>query len=140
MKKFCALLLIFSSIFLVVCSAYINSTTYLEKYNGRYEVYLLSSSSNAKIMQVDKRSSSLFVSKRGEAVFLENSILSPNEIFDSLSAKQVFIEETEEGISYYGFSNKIKFKKMINGKVINVHVFKSERGIKIGLPIIYGSF
>ncbi len=140
MQKIYAFIIIISSMMLIVFGAIINSSTYFDEYSGVYEVYLSSNSSKAKIVSVDKRKASSIVCKTGEAIFIENSELDAYEIFDDFQAKLIFVEKTDEGISYYGYSQEIKFQKRINGKDINIQVFQGNKGIKIGLPIIYGSF
>ena len=140
MQKIYPLFILIVCFLMLLSGAVINSHSYLDKYSGRYEVYLSSNSSSARIVAISKKETCRYVSKRGEAIFISNSNLKVEEIFDSLSAKLNFIEEMENGVSYYGYSDKIKYKKYIRGKTINVHVYKSDGGIKIGLPIIYGSF
>lgn len=140
MQKIYAFVVLISSILLMFFGTIINSSTYFDEYNGVYEVYLSSNSSKAKIVSVDKRNAGSFICKTGEAIFIENSELDIDKILDDFKAKLIFVENTNEGISYYGYSQKIKFQKRINGKDINIHVFKGNNGIKIGLPIIYGSF
>ncbi len=140
MQKICAFIIVISSMLLIGLGAIINSSTYFDEYNGTYEVYLSSNSSKAKIISVDKRKSDTFVCKTGEAIFIENSEFDVDEIFEDFNAELIFTEETDEGISYYGYSREVKFQKRINGNVINIQVFKGNKGIKIGLPIIYGSF
>ena len=140
MQKICAFIIMVFSLLLIGFGAFINSSTYFDKYNGAYEVYMFSNSSKAKIISVDKSRANSFVFKTGEAIFIENSELEIDEIFEDFNALLLFTEENEEGISYYGYSKEVKFQKMIKGKVVNVQVFKGNNGFKIGVPIIYGSF
>lgn len=64
----------------------------------------------------------------------------PSDIAKKLGGKILFSESTEEGVSYYGYSDKVKYKKRINGKVVNFQIFCCESRMKIGLPLIFGSF
>jgi hypothetical protein len=50
------------------------------------------------------------------------------------------MEETEEGINYYAYTEKLTTEKIIRGKKINLHIFIGESEVTIGTPIIYGSF
>jgi hypothetical protein len=52
----------------------------------------------------------------------------------------VKVEEIPEGVSYYCYSNKIKYCKEFKGKKVNLHVFIGENGVTVGSPIIFGSF
>lgn len=79
--------------------------------------------------------------KRGEAyTFIDQ--LDINYILEYYSATTVFTESGEWGQSVYAYSKNIKYQKVINGKTINVHIHKNAftGEIKIGFPIIYGSF
>lgn len=62
------------------------------------------------------------------------------EIVKSLGGEILFTEQTEYGVSYYAYSSKVKYKTRLYGKPVNVHVFENGDGVKIGLPIIYGSY
>ena len=121
----------------------INTSFYLKNLDGRFEVYLESNSSNAEIVSLDKNEVSLCFSKVGEACLLEEK-LDVNEIFSMFNATLVFVEEIEgqdyKGTSYYAYSDEIKYKKIINGKKINLHIFTCEEYVKVGSPLIYGSF
>ncbi len=134
-----------SLITLVVClmiiiyGAFINSTCYLVSFSGRHEVYLKSNSSNAQTVCVEADCVKRYISKSGEAVLILNDV-SIEEILKEFCASLSFFEETEEGVSYYAYSRKIKYRKILNGKVINLHIFKGKNGTKIGSPLIYGSF
>ena len=62
------------------------------------------------------------------------------EFFNSLEAELLFIEETEDTISYYAFSPRISYLENIKGQKVNLHVSANRERIKIGTPIIYESF
>jgi hypothetical protein len=118
----------------------INSTSLFYSFNGKNEVYLGYNSSASKIVSVKGEKVKNFISKKGEAIFIENEKLSPIEVMERFNAKLIFIEQIEEGVSYYAYSKDIKYVKRIRGEKINLHVFIGEKGTKIGSPIIYGSF
>ena len=121
----------------------INTSFYLKNLDGRFEVYLVSNSSNAEIVSLDKNEVSLCFSKVGEACLLEEK-LDVEKILSTFNATLVFVEEIEgqdyKGTSYYAYSDEIKYKKIINGKKINLHIFTCEEYVKVGTPLIYGSF
>ena len=118
----------------------INSTSLFYSFNGKNEVYLNNNSSVANIVSVNRERVKTFISKKGEAIFIEKEKLSPVEIMERFNAKLVFIEKIDEGVSYYAYSNDIKYVKRVKGEKVNLHIFISEKGTKIGSPIIYGSF
>ncbi len=64
----------------------------------------------------------------------------PKDIAKELGGKILFSESTEEGVSYYGYSDNVKYKKRVNGKVVNFQIFCCESRMKVGLPLIFGSF
>lgn len=71
---------------------------------------------------------------------IKNDDLCAEEIVKSLGGEILFTEQTEYGVSYYAYSPKVKYKTRLYGKTVNVHVFNNADGVKIGLPIIYGSY
>ena len=127
-------------VFVVGVFFLINSTSLFYAFNGKNEVYLRYNSSNAEIVSVKKEKVKDYIVKKGEAVFIEGEKLSPIDLLKTFNAKLVFIEKTEEGVSYYAYSKDVKYLKMIKGERINLHIFIGEKGSKIGSPIIYGSF
>ena len=118
----------------------INSTSLFYSLNGKNEVYLKNNSSVANIVSVNRERVKTFISKKGEAIFIEKEKLSPVEIMERFNAKLIFIEKINEGVSFYAYSNDIKYVKRVKGEKVNLHIFISEKGTKIGSPIIYGSF
>jgi hypothetical protein len=65
---------------------------------------------------------------------------SAKEIMDRFNAELLFTERTETGVNYYCYSNKIKYKKTINGEIINLQISVTDTQTKIGAPLIFGSF
>jgi hypothetical protein len=56
-----------------------------------------------------------------------------------MQAKIIFTEQIEEGTSYYAYSPTIKYRTKIKNKIINLQIFVG-KGVKVGSPIIFGSF
>ena len=104
------------------------------------EVYL-SDGSYGDIITTTRANGIYNFKKRGEAYTFSNQ-LDINYLLEYYSATTVFTESGEWGQSVYGYSKNIKYQKEINGKTINVHIHKNAftGEIKIGFPIIYGSF
>lgn len=129
----------------VVCMAILTLVTFLNsgaviKEEGKYEVYLGSNSSNCKVVGVDKNEVKRFSLRYGESCEFSCESFDLVGLLDEYSAKIVYIEKTENGESYYCFSEKIKFSKTLNGKKVNLHVHWTKEKIKIGTPIIFGSY
>ncbi len=127
-------------VFVVGVSFYINSTSLFYTFNGKNEVYLNYNSSNAKIIAINKEDIKNFISKKGEAIFIEKKGLCPYKLMEEFSAKLILVEKTNEGVSYYAYFKDIKYVKNVKGEKINLHIFISDKGTKIGSPLIYGSF
>lgn len=127
-------LIVVSIIFLI------NSTSLFYSFNGKNEVYLKNNSSVANIVSVKGEKVKKYISKKGEAIFIEKEELSPIKIMEEFNAKLVFLEKIDEGVSYYAYSKDIKYVKWVRGEKINLHIFIGKNGTKIGSPIIYGSF
>ncbi len=140
MKKTGAVLLLFISVLTLIYASAVNSTSYFERYQGKHEVYLESNSSNARIVEVEKEEIKKYIYKTGEAIFIENCNLDIENLLKDFSAEIVFAEHTEQGVSYFAYSKKIKGEKRIKGERINLHLHQSEVGVKMGTPLIYGSF
>lgn len=64
----------------------------------------------------------------------------PSEIAGKLSGEILFAERTEAGVSYYGFSDKIRYKVTLGGKAVNFQIFEGVTEVKIGLPVIFGGY
>ena len=65
---------------------------------------------------------------------------SVSEILSEFGATLVFNERIEEGESFYAYSPRIRYLKVISGKRVNLHVFVGKTQITVGTPIIFGSF
>lgn len=77
---------------------------------------------------------------KGESFKCEKDSFNIHKFIDKFDVTIIFTEEIDEGTSYYGYSNKIKYKKQFNGRTINVHIFVGKEQVTVGSPIIFGSF
>lgn len=127
------------SIALIGTIGVFNNKPIFNDYASCYEVYVGTQSSNAKIISVTKNTYSLIHNKVGESCKI-NGVFYLREFLSSMNAELVFKEDTEEGTSYYAYSNRIRYKRTVCGKVVNLHVFIGKSGVTVGSPIIYGSF
>lgn len=123
------------AILIILCYVYWSSADGIELLDGKKTVYLQNSSSLAQIVTTD----GIAFNKTGISVELEKSI-DIDDILTIFNANVVFSETTIEGISYYAYSNQLKYTTIINGKRINLHVHYSNEKVVVGSPIIFGCF
>ncbi len=117
----------------------VNSKPVFKDFSDKFEVY--SSTSSGKILTVTKENFCFVPIKSGESFggYIEDFDF--NSFIKTFDLNILFTESTEEGISYYAYSDKMKNSVFFKGKTVNVQVFfgKNER-FKVGTPLIYGSF
>ena len=76
----------------------------------------------------------------GESFNVNNGEITPQQIIDEYSGTLVFTEKTEEGESFYAYSEKIAKYVKIYGRKVNLHIFVGKKTTVVGSPIIFGSF
>ena len=104
------------------------------------EFYMGEGGSNGQITSITELSKYSFKQIKGEGVIVEDE-QKLIEFVKDYNVNFYFSQEVENGTSYYGYSSKIKYQAKLNGKIINVHIHVSDKKvIKIGTPIIYGSY
>lgn len=136
LKKFGVIVLTVA--FAVLIGTY-DSKPIFKDYANNYEIYVESPSSNAKIISTTKNEYPFIKNKFGESCKIKNPFCLQNFLED-MKAEIVFTEQTEEGISYYAYSNAIRYKREVCKKTINLQIFIGQSGVTVGSPIIYGSF
>ena len=136
-KNFIFILLIFT----FFCLFYINVPKVSVPFKTAGVEYYYKNGSHGAIKLVDKKNGLLNFNKKGEA-YLLSEYLDACTVLDYYGAKVISIEESAWGVSVYAYSEEIKYIKEINDKKINVHLHydKSNGQVKIGFPMIYGSF
>ena len=108
-------------------------------YSSRFEVYFFDYSSLNGVKNVDKSEYVFCFNLRGESCVVENDY-TVEQILQDFNAKVVKTEHHDNGTSIYAYSKKIKYKKKVFNKVVNLHIELSNGKITLGSPIIYGSF
>ena len=98
------------------------------------EIYINKTSSVNFILQNDERT----FFKKGESLYLEGYSL--DDILFFYNAKVKVVEKIEEGTNYYAYSSKLKYNEVIDGKIINLHIFIGKEKIILGFPVIFGSY
>ena len=107
-------------------------------YADIYELYLKENSSIAKIVNADKYSFPFYFSFKGEACVVKCG--DEKKIIGDFNAETVFTEEIKDAVIIYAYSEKIPYEKIVNGKKVNLQIVKRNDVIKVGSPLIYGSF
>lgn len=115
-----------------------NNQPLFSQFNNKFEVYL-SNSSNGQIVYADARTYALISGIYGESVAINKEEFCLQDFLSNMQAKIIFTEPIDEGISYYAYSPKIKYRTKIKNKIINLQIFVG-KGVKVGSPIIFGSF
>ena len=126
------------SICLIINIAIFNNQPIFSQFNDQCEVYL-SNSSNGQIVYADSKTYPFISGIYGESVTINKEDFALQDFLSNMQAKIIFTEQIDEGISYYAYSPTIKYRTKIKNKIINLHVFVGA-GVKVGSPIIFGSF
>ena len=131
--KIIALFLMIVTVISVMYAAY--SQPKLLEYSEKVETYFIKDGSDCVIKTV----------KRGEPAFLRKGesceiSLSAEEILKKLDVAVRRIEITNGIVSYYGYTKKFNYSINLYGEIINVHVAAGNGIVRLGTPIIYGSY
>lgn len=127
------------AVILVLFISYSNEKPLFSNYSNTFEVYTQNASSNAVIVNATKNSYPLISSKVGESCKISGKF-DLTKFLSEMGASTVFTEQTEQGVSYYAYSSRIRYGALIKGREINLHVFIGNSGITVGSPLIFGSF
>ncbi len=126
------------SIIILAFLWFASQTPIFGKYAKRREVYLFPYTSTP--ITVDRITQGLTFIKYGEACEISNEDFDLDDFLSEFDAKRVFSESFNGKLSIYAYSPKLKYKQAVKGKTINLHVVISDQIVKVGSPIIYGSF
>lgn len=118
--------------------------------DGIYTLYYCSMSSNAKIKCVKNKkmlTKNYSCGLKGKSVFINcqssqyaASCKQIMSLITDYSAVNVFNEQGESFFCEYYYSARIPVYSFINGQKVNIHVAKSNKGITVGCPIIFGGY
>ena len=137
LKKVLVLLL---SFVLVISFLSLNNLPIFNDYADEYEVYLNDFSCSNSIVNVDKDKFPFVLNVKGQSVVIEKDKFELEKFLLDLNAKLVLVESGEDYSCYYAYSPKIKQSKIIKDKNVNIHIAIKKQSVKVGSPIIYGSF
>ena len=135
-KRLCVIIV---AVMLIISAYFINSRPVFVEYSNNFEVYLNSTSSSAQILNMQFSSFIGLKNIRGESFKIDIEDFNMEEFLNDYSARIVFVEEIEQGVSYYAYSPKIKYRTKLFGQTINLHIFIGKQ-VTIGAPLIFGSF
>ena len=130
---------ILASCFLIIALYFYLNTPIFKDYANQFEVYIGDASSSAQITRVTKSEFYFLDGVGGESFKTDKDGFELDRFLSEFSAKIVFTERIAEGTSYYAYSPKIKYRKTVKGKTINLHVFIGKE-VSVGAPLILGSF
>ena len=134
-----ALALIVSII--VICSLYITYKQPIFKdYSKMFEVSLCDYSLSQNLKNVNNLEFLFMSGIKGESSIVEMNEFDLHEFLDKMNAKVVFEREVCGVKSYYCYSRNIKYQKRVEGHMINLQIAITNNFVKVGSPIIYGSF
>lgn len=107
----------------------------LLKYSNEVEVYSVKNGSDCVIKKAKK--GDFIPRKTGESCTVNASA---QKILDELDVTVYKIEILGGIVNYYGYSDELKYGVELFGKRINVQVCDDGRTVKLGTPLIYGSY
>lgn len=108
-------------------------------YEGRRESYFENGSfSDGVREEKDLGFYELIRGKKGEAVLTDAA--TAEKIITDFGAKLVYKENFAGGENAYYYTEKLPFSARLNGKTVNLQIYRVQNGAKAGTPIIYGGF
>ena len=134
-KKFIYIVLIVCSICFLRVS---NSKPVFAKFASEYEI-CVGEKYNGKFYNANNFNYYLHYEIAGESCVL-NKNYSIIDIVNYFNAEEVFTEEINTNKIIYYYSPKIKYLQVIKGERVNLQVCITEKNIKVGAPLIFGSF
>ncbi len=115
-------------------------TPQFSELGAKITFYTGSFDSGAIAISEQSRPFHLLTSVTGESCTLLKEEFLVEDIEEKFSAKMVFKEELPFCTLYYYSSNHLKYKKVIDGKQINLQIAEYSDKLVVGTPIIFGSF
>ena len=128
------------SIILVFSLIVFNNTPLFNEYSCEYEVFIKSGSNINSVKKVSKSKYIWCFGIKGESCVIEKQDFCLSDFFNDLNADELFSEKVGEIVVYYAFSPQIKYREKVQGETVNLQVAVSENYVKVGSPLIYGSF
>jgi len=117
-----------------------NNAPIFLKFSDNFEVYTVNYSSSSEIINVNALTYRFIFSKKGESASIERDKFNLSDFLSSMNAKIIFTEQVEDRNIYYAYSPSIKYLKVIGDKKINLQICVKTDSVKVGSPLIFGSF
>ena len=108
--------------------------------SDKITLYLGNSSSACQMATIDVKDYYKYTGVCGESVVVQKQGFNLTSLLKKYGASVIFSEQIAEGENYYCYSPKLKYRRVLNGKIINLHVFVGESSVSMGSPMIFGSF
>lgn len=124
------------SALIVVVVFFLNATPIFNEHVEALELYT-SLGSDGQIVKADEKI--LLGRIKGESFRCESNF-DYLKFINEYDGEILKVEKIPQGVSYYCYTDKIKYSKEFNGKKINLHVFVGENSVTVGSPVIFGSF
>ena len=121
---------------LYFCASY--SRPVLFNYSKKITVYTDSASSTANFFTANANDYFSLKKPTGESCVFHG--VSLDELLETFSAEVFYTETVGETTCYYGYSKKLPYSIIFNGKKTNVHIAVSDGKVVFGTPIIFGSY
>ena len=134
------ILVVISAILLTVCLFFANNTPLFKGYANNCEIYLDDCSNTKAIINLKNDKYPFIFNKKGESVCIEKQTFDLHTFLLEMRASVIFSEIVDGKTSYYAYSPKIKYMQKVKNRNINLHVVIGENSVKVGSPVIYGSF
>ena len=134
------IVVVLSVIILIACLFFANNTPLFNGYANKCEIYLDDCSNSKAILTIKNHEYPFIFNKKGESVCVEKQNFELHSFLLQMSARIVFSERVDGKTSYYAYSPKLKYIERLNNHAINLHIVIGENSVKVGSPIIYGSF
>ncbi len=136
MRKFSVI----CSVFALAAAAFISlARPEFYGYDGRRETYFENGSFSEGIRAEESLGLYELIRGRcGEAVLTDEE--TAEKIVKDFGARLVYKESVSGGENAYYYTEKLPFSAAVNGKTVNLQIFRSRGAVKAGTPIIYGGF
>lgn len=126
-------------LFTFIIHTFNNQPTFINE-SDKMTLYIGNNSSTCQMVLIDVKDYHKYTGIAGESVSIEKQNFNLSLLLQKYCAQVVFAEQIAEGVNYYCYSPKLKYRRVLNGKIINLHVFVGQSWVSIGTPMIFGSF
>ena len=116
----------------------VNAKPIFANFSSSFEI-CVGKKSSGSFYTVNNLSFRLFNGITGESCTVDERF-TITDVITFFKAETVLTERVEDLTITYYYSPKIKYVEIINGKKVNLQICESFNYLKVGSPLIYGSF